>query len=171
LAAKNSGGEIDDDLRTVRAIWARAQNGFNSDPLTIPKHENVPFRMSLDDFDRHHLVHLSSNYKIENYSALPIEAEKLVLSALGAWINVRGVWTPPKPLSVSEWRHRGTMGRDHYVRVVYEGYLFPFGHRASVIKITERKFHPDLAGNPVYLRQRMYLVVREPEKVYMGTRT
>ena len=33
-----------------------------------------------------------------------------------------------------------TLGRDHYVRVMYAGYLWPFGHAASLIKVTERKF-------------------------------
>jgi hypothetical protein len=68
-------------------------------------------------------------------------------------------------LSVEEWRHRGTMARDNYVRVVYAGFLFPFGHRASLIKVTERKFHPSQPGNIAYLRQRMFIVVREPERI------
>ena len=61
------------------------------------------------------------------------------------------------------------MGRDHYVRVVYAGFLVPFGHRASVIKITERQFHADRPGNAAYLRQRMFLVVREQVKTYRTT--
>ena len=51
----------------------------------------------------------------------------------------------------------------------YEGFLYPFGHRASLVKITERKvLAPDggagynPASSPVaYLRQRMYIIVRE----------
>jgi hypothetical protein len=58
------------------------------------------------------------------------------------------------------------MARDHYVKVVYKGYLFPFGHRASLIKITERKFQRGPTGLAAYLRQRMYIIVREPEKQY-----
>jgi len=92
-----------------------------------------------------------------------------VLSSLGAWMDTRGAWDPPEGMSLEEWRHRGTMGRDHYVRVVYRGFLFPFGHRASLIKITERKFHHKLNGNPAYLRQRMFIVVREPERSYPKT--
>ena len=54
------------------------------------------------------------------------------------------------------------------------GFLFPFGHRASLIKITERKFHLrklGLGGKSVpvaYLRQRMYIIVKEREKNYPG---
>jgi hypothetical protein len=92
----------------------------------------------------------------------------LALSSLGAWLDSRGAWDYPQPLglSVEEWRHRATLGRDHYVRVVYAGFLFPFGHRASVIKVTERQFHDELPGKPAYLRQRMFLVVREPLRTF-----
>src|SRR5262249_40358079 len=47
-----------------------------------------------------------------------------------------------------------------------------FGHHASLIKVTERKFTTSpadspLAGSPVaYLRQHMYIVVRQPELTY-----
>ncbi|WP_143005545.1 hypothetical protein [Desulforhopalus singaporensis] len=79
----------------------------------------------------------------------------------------RGECSPGVWLNVEEWRHRATMGRDHYVRVVYKGYLFPFGHRASLIKVTERKFkvveEGPLKGNvAAYLYQRIFIVVREP---------
>ena len=168
-----SQGRVDEEsdaLRTVRAIWALDPE-FRDDPLSPPVPADHPFRMSLDAADRYNIVHLSSNYAISrSYEPNPIEVERLMLSSLGAWINSRGVWElPNKSLTVQEWRHRGTMGRDHYVRVVYKGYLFPFGHGASVVKITERKFHNDLPGNIAYLRQRMFIIVREPEKTYGGT--
>ncbi len=76
--------------------------------------------------------------------------------------------------ALSEWVHRATMGRDHYVRIVYEGYLYPFGHRAALIKVTERKIK-QLPGGRLYavLMQRMFIVVREPVKNYavIGQRT
>ena len=102
------------------------------------------------------------------------------MSALGAWMNTRGEW-PDAPatagLDILEWRHLATMGRDHYVRVVYKGFLFPTGHAATLVKITERKFQAvpgagsqaetPLAGQPAaYLRQRFYIVVRQPVKTY-----
>jgi len=61
-------------------------------------------------------------------------------------------------LEVSEWRHRATLGRDHYVRVVEEGALFPFGHRAALLTITERRFTPHGA----FLIQQVFVIVREP---------
>lgn len=78
-------------------------------------------------------------------------------------------------LDLSEWNHLATEGRDHYVKVVYEGYLYPFGHAASLVKVTERKFVPaeDVPPNganassvTAYMRQHMYIVVREIEKSY-----
>ena len=70
-------------------------------------------------------------------------------------------------LNLSEWTHIATLGRDHYVRIVYEGHLYPFGHRASLVKITERKIRdvtkPDGTTTPLaYLVQRMFIVVRQP---------
>ncbi|HSS21291.1 MAG TPA: hypothetical protein VLL54_14550 [Pyrinomonadaceae bacterium] len=181
LGVRRQGGvdEEDDTLRTVRAVWALGP-GFDDDGFTPPPHANDPFRMTLDATDRYNIVHLSSNFTItlpagpghptrRDYEPNPVEVERLMLSSMGAWINSRGVWEPPNPLTVEEWRQRGTMGRDHYVRVVYKGYLFPFGHRASLVKVTERKFHPNYPGNTAYLRQRMYIIVREPEKTYGGT--
>lgn len=75
-------------------------------------------------------------------------------------------------LDLAEWDHLATQGRDHYVKVVYEGYLYPFGHAASLVKVTERKFVPaDTDGSvpssvTAYLRQHMYIVVREVKKSY-----
>ncbi|MGE3297949.1 MAG: hypothetical protein AB7I68_11450 [Porticoccaceae bacterium] len=69
-------------------------------------------------------------------------------------------------LDLSEWVHVATQGRDHYVRVVYEGELWPFRHRAALVKITEREFRRNSASGLVVacLVQRMFIVVREPEK-------
>lgn len=71
----------------------------------------------------------------------------------------------PEQLDLSEWVHVATQGRDHYVRVVYEGELWPFRHRAAMVKITERKFVQRDDGLVIAcLVQRVFIVVREPEK-------
>ena len=49
------------------------------------------------------------------------------------------VVTEVAALDLVEWDHIATQGRDHYVRIVYEGFLYPFGHRATLVKVTERK--------------------------------
>jgi hypothetical protein len=167
-----------DDRRTLRAVWTTAgmipvTPEFGEEVVT-PGHANLPYRMSLDAFDKHNVMHLSSNFRLQDptspkafYEPVPLDVDLFALSSLGAWLDSRGVWDDlPAGLAVEEWRHRATLGRDHYVRVVYRGVLFPWGHRASVIKVTERQFHPDRPGNPAYLRQRMFLVVREPVRTY-----
>ncbi len=133
------------------------------------------------------------------YVPEPVNASRLFLSALGGWLTSRGDWKSPvsyrffrplpgplpvirdhreilpvsvQPLDLVEWCHIAAQGRDQYVRIVYDGFLYPFGHRASLIKVTERKVKaPDgaISASPVaYLRQRMYVVVREQEKTYVG---
>ncbi len=74
---------------------------------------------------------------------------------------------PKGKLDLSQWTHIAAQGRDHYVRLVYEGRLKDLGHRASLVKVTERRFEKSPSGAPVaYLRQYMYVVVKEPEKYY-----
>ncbi|WP_199555938.1 coiled-coil domain-containing protein [Sandaracinobacteroides hominis] len=175
-----------DSNRTIRAIWAltgessppdRPMQGNWPDIVHIPPPSNAPFRMPMNDFDRFQIAHLSSNFSVGNYVPEPIDANLLMLSALGGWLDSKGGWNPPG-LSVEEWVHRASMARDHYVRIVYKGFLYPFGHRVSLVKVTERKFHSPpgntVTGNPAsqypgniaYLRQRLFMIVRERERHY-----
>src|SRR5581483_7997120 len=50
-----------------------------------------------------------------------------------------------------------------YVRVETEGYLLPFGHKAVLVKVTERKFNNNQTGHTTaFLRQRFFIVVKQP---------
>ncbi len=109
--------------------------------------------------------------------------ERLMLSALGGWVNLHSRFNFP-PLdgflptvgeqsrdlfALVDWSHVANMGRDQYVRTVKRGFLFPFGHRANVITITERKFKPARAPateRPAYLVQRSILIIQEPVREY-----
>lgn len=170
-----------DPQRTVRAVWALTGEGSTQsmsasyptpvspeNPPVLPLPNNMPFRMPLEDYDRFQIAHLSSNASMSNYSPEPIGTNLLMLSALGAWLDSRGAWDPVG-MPLEEWTQRTTMGRDHYVRVVYRGILVPFGHRVALIKVSERKFHPSVAGNVAYLRQRLFIVVRQPERLFANT--
>ena len=55
---------------------------------------------------------------------------------------------------------------------MYKGYLCPFQHAASLIKVTERKFEYFGARRQrvAVLRQRFFIVVREPVRYYPGAR-
>jgi type VI protein secretion system component Hcp len=73
----------------------------------------------------------------------------------------------PERLDLSEWVHVAAQGRDHYVRIVYEGELKPFKNEAALIKVTERKFEEQGPVIAAYLRQRMFIVVRRPVKEFV----
>jgi hypothetical protein len=171
--------------RRVRAVWSSDYS-----PGAIPGHPappftqvNAPFRMSLDPDDREQIVRLSSDFTLSTtdpitgallpYTPISIPADKLFLTSLGVWMDVFGDWPEPLPFgpnaifSVEQWQHRAAMARDNYVRVVYAGFLLPFGNAASLIKVTERKLQSiDSGPTTAYLRQKFYILVREPEKSY-----
>ena len=176
--------EGDDWFRTLRAIWSPDYDptkpadwrgyAFNAEKWKHFSAANPtkwnPYRMPLDTRDRNELVHLMADSTIapSAWRARVAKVDQFMLSSLGAWIRLRYAADVPlgTPLTVEEWRHRGTMGRDHFVRVVYKGYFFPFGHRASLIKVTERKFELVDGKIVACLRQRMFIVVRNPVKTY-----
>ncbi len=124
------------------------------------------------------------DYNVPRFPIRPLTARpstrKAVTSKVTAPKTIASpVVTPPieilftqVALDLTEWDHLATQGRDQYVKVVYEGYLYPFGHAASLVKVTERKFVPaDTDGSvpssvTAYLRQHMYIVVREVKKSY-----
>jgi hypothetical protein len=111
----------------------------------------------------------------KNYKPKPIEAEQLMLTTLGGWLKARGNFglSSPNPQVVA-WDHFASMGRDYFVRVVKRGRLYPWGHMALLIKITERKFKqvPHPMGDPyppqtvAYLWQRFFIRVVEPVRTY-----
>ncbi|MCB9756730.1 MAG: hypothetical protein H6713_42980 [Myxococcales bacterium] len=103
----------------------------------------------------------------------PVEVEQLALSPWGASANLRGTWGvgegAPSGNELEAWRHRATFGRDHYVRLVYAGRLFPTGHGASLVKVTERVFESpaeEVDEQVAVLRQRFFLVIKERAREY-----
>ena len=175
LETRDDTGTIstDDATRTVRAVWARsgAPIGFplrwgEPDRPPPPIASGPPY-ISLDAKDRYDLVHLTGDFGEKGYEPDPVDVKRLLLSSLGGWLDSLGMWKRrPIGIALSEWRHLATMARDHYVRVVYEGVLFPFGHRVALIKVTERKFHASIQGNPALMRQRMFIAVRQHDRHY-----
>lgn len=191
------------------------------------------FRSSLDAYDRHELVLLSSAYglpvtgkrrQIDNdekiggelversgqfepgedfhltdatpdlayYRPKPLDVTELSLTALGGFLTHDTNFQPPAPaltydgrsmfdgLSIERWQHQVVLGRDVLATVVYSGYLLPLGHKASLVKLTERIFvrvgpiDSSLAkaddkiglGIKAVLRQRMFVRVSSPAKKY-----
>ena len=171
LQPQVEGTPADSAKRTMRAVWVR---NVEQTPLWDPfDYRNAPPKLSgeppflapMREFDRHAIAHLTSNTR--DLFTVPIEVELLALSGLGGWLTSHAEWDiRPDVLNLEAWRHRAALGRDHFVKLVYAGYLFPFGHRASVITITERKWQDIVPGRPAALRQRLFVMVRQAEKRY-----
>ena len=154
----------------ARAIWSPDYTAQNS---RVDSKEN-PFRMSLDATHRSDIVHNTSGWrknKFPNrrpYRPLPFQVKRMMLTALGSWLDIEGNWkTRPKGIALSAWTHQATMGRDHYVKIVEEGFCFPLCHAMARITISERKCDDTNPDQPIApFRQRICIVVREPEKYY-----
>ena len=174
------------DDRTVRAVWARdfeetpgftfhasPPGGSVKEYPEADQSEDVPrWRSPLSSRDRMMLVHETSNFRLRDSGGLrryvppAVEVDRLILSSLGGWLSSRFETTPPAgATTIQEWVHRAAMGRDGYVKVVYAGFLLPFLHPASLVKVTERKVRDGVA----YLFQQMFVVVREPVRSYGAT--
>jgi hypothetical protein len=89
---------------------------------------------------------------------LPVRVDKLILTTCGAWVS--GSIRYPD----LDWTHRTAMGRDFYVRLAMRGVLFPFGHDASVVSVTERTF--DGSTKTAGLQQIFALLITQPARDY-----
>ncbi len=178
LGVRDDEGRVDEKAkfqRVVRAVWARDREALPEwENLLVPPHDQIPFRASLDNGDRHMLVRQSAEtwpgQGLSTIPPVPVDADALWLSALGARLDLHGKWTSdPYSLaaiaSILRWDHLAPWGRDQYVCVVYPGYLFPFGFRTALVKVTERKMK-DAAPSTAGLYQRMFLVPGERIKTY-----
>lgn len=112
----------------------------------------------------------------------PAEVSQLLVSALGGWLRATGTWENPEPVAGSggleRWSTAMTMGREHYVEVVERGYLLPFGHKASLVTVSERRFgsfaSPLSRANvesplSAILTKRQFIVVTKPRRDFSAT--
>ncbi len=155
--------------KPVQAVWAR-DSGF--DPALDDNPQPGPFAPpdanALTPDDRAQIVRLTSDHDLDIRQ--PVQVNRMMLSALGGWLDSRGVWNVEgSDFSVEDWRHIAQMGRDSYVRIVRVGFLAPFGHKAARVRITERRFVGAGNGNlGAYLTYKTFIVVRQPVKDYGG---
>ncbi|QNN52378.1 hypothetical protein [Nocardioides mesophilus] len=182
--------------RIVRALWTRDRDwvgdswkdaGLDTQPAINPLSHadprdpaqavDPPFLGSLDRSDRNMIVRQTAEtWRGDSgpIAPVPVGADALWLSSIGAWLDLHGAWTtrPYSEAGMSSllaWDHVAPMGRDQYVRVVYPGYLYPFGHQAALVKVTERKMK-DVTEPVAALYQRMFLVVGERTRTYADRR-
>jgi|GEM_PF-4431337 len=151
--------------RTVRAVMARDSQA-NVDPFATASGADAE---SLTKINRAGIVGNTarpSSLVVKPTQTAPVTVNNLMLSPLGGWLDVEADWSNFKKPSngLIGWRHRATMGRDHYVKVVNVGYLLPFGHKVSQVTISERMTWP--TGNAkkpeALVVQRTYLDVTQP---------
>lgn len=109
------------------------------------------------------------------YRPIPLDVQELTLTALGGSFLHDTRFIPAAGavdlrgrkifdgFSIERWQHEVVLGRDIRAEVVYKGYLMPFGHRASLVKLTERIFlTTPTQGIKAVLRQRMFLRIGTP---------
>ena len=147
----------------VRAVWTP---GYPANP------NPNPFLMSLQPNDRTDIVTLTSGGLSPTglpVPSTPIPADLLMLTALGASVNLNGAWNEPGFSSLIRWVQRNTTGRESYVKTVRSGFVFPTGHKAVRTVITDREFWVDAGGDVVAnLIQRTYVNIAEPIVHYAG---
>ena len=161
--------ERDATQRIVRAVWTRDLTTWGAAPPAFDE----PFRTSTTPQQRIGIVGQCTRPGEPSFvKPPPVEVRKLYLTSLGAFMDVRGAWSANEDFNVEEWQHRATLGRDQYVKVVEAGFLFPFGHRASLVTETRRKVDPTLprSADTAILWQRHFIVLREPTRNYADRR-
>ena len=161
--------------RVIRAVWSPDPEieDFLTDAESADS-ENEPFRASMHQRDRISLVRLTTDEFLPGSPTgpVPVPVDTLMLSALGASLDVGQSFADVDPgtgISVIEWRHRSTLARDHFVRIVERGYLMPFGHRAALVTITERKFVGAGGNRTAVLEQRKFLKVTQRLVEHVGS--
>jgi hypothetical protein len=116
----------------------------------------------------HRLLDIQAGSAIYRPQTLDVSA--LELTSLGGSLQVNASFQPPAgalllndtplfdAMSVARYQQATVLGRDIYVEVMFKGFLLPFGHRASLVQVTERRFELDPGGSVTsYLVQRMYI--------------
>jgi len=153
--------ENDPALRTVRAVWAR--------DLPMCVSTTAPFdHPPLTPRQRCNLVQLTTNDSHPGFG--PIDVERLLLTSLGATLRLRAIWDQDEK-QINKYIHRAAIGRDEYVELTQAGVLYPLGHPALVITITERKFNranvPGDGTTPAaFLVQRKFIQIVRRTQTY-----
>lgn len=150
--------------RQLRYLWSPDYADTTDDPIDF----------SLSGLDRKMIVKLTAGHDEKlpdggRFTPRPVDSKRLIMTALGGTLDADRRWkTRPVGVDLLAWTHRMSQGRDSYVRVEYAGFLFPFGHAATLVKLSERKFQWRGNGRDrvAILRQRFFIVVREKVRTY-----
>lgn len=163
LGTRRDGGLDERAVLPLRYLWSPDYDK----PAPAP---DDTFNGSLDALDRFSLVKLTAGYDSRRqantrqyFTPRPVDVHRLHLTALGGSLALDKSWRDrPQEVDVEAWVHRAHLGRDHYVRVEYAGFLYPFGHAATLVKVSERKFaRVSGHGAVAPLHQRYFVIVRD----------
>ena len=152
-----------DYVSKIRAIW--------TSNFPDPSEVEPIFKRAIEQKDRVDIVRLSSSFSLKdrNRNRVPpktIPVRHLMLSSLGAWINLRGFWPEDYfldnntgPIALQEWEQRSTIGRDHFVKIVRKGHLCFSGHRCTLLIESERRVRiiPGSGKSIAYIEQTHFL--------------
>ena len=120
--------------------------------------------------DRHLEDALALTQPAEPAAAGSARAIEGRLSDTASELNPIHIAFPPAPsLGEIGWVHRARGGRDEYVEYELPGLLWPLGHLASLIFVTERKFEPFADRFGAYLRKRQFIKVTQPVRDYRAS--
>jgi hypothetical protein len=143
---------------------------FGDPANSNPDKGTFPYIQAMNEWDRWNIVNATANG--QSRGRADAYANRLWLSARGGMLDSIGTWNihdHDPGAGLAEWRHLATLGRDHYVKIVERGFLFPFGHAVTLTIVSERQFQqvgiPGVSSevNTVgAFRQVSYLSVREP---------
>lgn len=115
------------------------------------------------------------------YNPRTLDVTELSLTSIGGTLRHDTGFQPPlaakfwrdndgvfDSLALEKWHQWTTLGRDVFTEIVYKGYLYPLGIRASLVQVTERiiYMHQETGAISAPLRQRMFIRVANPEKLY-----
>lgn len=142
VLSSNEGGAIADPTHP----WVKRTGDARLAPLG-----------GLDKATRTDLVKLSSQ---------ALNGELLMLSNPGAWLDVDREFTATAGTSLVSYRHKLVNGRDITIRVAKAGTLFPLGHRAQLVTVTERVFEAENRNVAGLVITKQAVIVTEKTRPY-----
>lgn len=126
---------------------------------------------------RHLLINVAPGSAL--YVPRTLGVAELALTTLGMTLRHASSFEPPaaafdntglalfEAMSLESWQQWTNLGRDVHCEVVYKGFLWPIGQRASLVQVTERDYLIDQTGAiRAVLRQRLYIRVGKAEKLF-----
>jgi|GEM_PF-2363462 len=153
-------------------------------PVVGATNESGDFQDRASQFEpdeRHKLVDVMPGTAM--YRPRAMDVSELGLSSLGGILRHDTGFEPPAgalfwldnkslfdALAIERWQQWTNLGRDIHTEIVFKGYLFPLGIRASLVQVTERTFLIEQGTGAITatLRQRMFIRVANPERSYPG---